>query len=129
MKKGFFLTMDSMLALLVAAAFITSILYFVTAPALKTDEYLYAAGGDILAVADAEGSLEAALSGDAVPLEGLVSSLPPNLCVSLTVVNSSGGSVLAQDSGCGEPSRYVMSKRAVLNGTMPYTARARVWYR
>ncbi len=129
MKKGFILTMDAMVALMVGAVLVTGILYFVTRPSHDTGEQMYAAAADFLAVGDKEGSIVDALNGRPGDVSELMYSMPHNLCLNLTVVNASGQVFYSNSSGCNESYSYVMAKRIIVNGTDYYTARARVWSR
>ncbi|MFH0861519.1 MAG: hypothetical protein V1875_00680 [Candidatus Altiarchaeota archaeon] len=129
MKKGFVLTIDAMLALIAATVFIAVIMYYLNAPRLETEEYLYLAGGDFLAVSDVDGSILTALEGDGSPLADSIAYLPDNICVNITVDDALGGRVFGAETGCGAPDRYVVSRRTIVNNTRIYVASARVWYR
>ena len=85
MRKGFVLTMDAMLALIVAAVFIATIIYYINAPKLETEEYLYMAGGDFLAVADKDGAIVSAMEGQGSRLTDSIAELPGNLCRSFAM--------------------------------------------
>jgi hypothetical protein len=129
MKRGIVLTIDAMVALIVAAAFIAAIMYFVTEPGLKTDEYLYNVGGDFLAVADKGGGIVAAMDGDPSRLSEFMDAIPDNICLNLTVTNVSGSVLLRRDNGCQGPAKYVIAKRTVVNNTRNYVCGVKAWYR
>jgi hypothetical protein len=129
MRKGFVLTLDVMAAILIAVVFTTSMMYFVTQPKLKTDEYLYMVSQDFLTVADRDGSLLSAVCGDADSINEFLDDIPANMCLNLTVVDEGANVVFDNSTGCGEPTRHVMGKRTIVNATQAYTARLRVWYR
>ena len=128
MKKGFVLTIDTMLALVVATLFITMIVYFVTTPKLKTQEYLYSVGGDFLAVLEKDGSLVAAVNGHPAGVEYLIGAVPANLCLNITITNATDHRVYS-GGGCPEAAKYVIAKRTLINGSDFYVVKARVWYR
>jgi len=129
MKRGFVLTMDAMLALIVAAVFIATIIYYVNAPRLETEEYLYMTGGDFLAVADKDGSMLSAMEGRGSQLTDSIAEMPDNICINLTITDEAGARVTGAETGCKAPGRYVVSKRTIVNNTRIYVASARVWYR
>ena len=129
MKKGFVLTMDAMVALILAAIFFTMIMYFVTAPKIKTEEYLYMVGGDFLTVADKEGSILSAVAGNTAAVDDFIDMMPDNICINLTVTNSSGYLFYKNDNGCKQSTKHVLVGRTIVNSTDDYIANVRVWYR
>ena len=129
MKKGFVLTLDAMVALILAAIFFSTIMYLTTAPKQKNDEYLFAAAQDILTVSDKDGSLTKAASGDILAVDEYIKTMPDNLCVSLTIANSTGETLFTDGNGCPEPTKYIIARRTVTNGTDRHIAKARVWYK
>jgi hypothetical protein len=126
--KGFVMTMDAMVAMMLAGAFIVAILYFVTMPQQLSEEYLYSFGGDFLTVADKDGSMLAALSGNRTPINDFLKTMPRNVCFNLTLYDRTGGALFSNATGCQEPARYVIIKRTIVNATDEYPARLRVWY-
>jgi hypothetical protein len=127
MKKGFVLTLDSMLALVTAAAFVTAIMYFVTAPTVDTGKQLYGVADDFLTVADRDGGLTEAVLGNSTRLSTFLKEMPVNLCVNVTVYNRSGGVLFSNSTDCPTPHRFVIAKRTIVNNTSDYMAKARVW--
>jgi hypothetical protein len=125
---GFVLTLDVTVALIVAAFLITMILYFVSAPKLDTQGYLYSVCDDFLAVAAKDGSLQAATSGDVGQADGFLHSMPDNLCLNLTISDAGGVSVYERSS-CPIMGNFVICKRTLVNGTNDYVSKLRVWYR
>jgi len=127
--RGFVLTMDSMVALVMATVFIVAILHFASTPTIQADDYMFSFAGDVLAVADKDGSILHALSGDSTSIGELMDSASENMCLNLTVTDSLDKRVYTRSTGCGEPARYVTAKRTIVNNTSDYTAELRVWLR
>jgi len=128
-SKGFILTMDVMVALVVAAVLIVMIMYFVSAPKLDTQGYLYSVCDDFLTVAGKDGSLAAAANGDVGQVDGFLYSMPGNLCLNLTISNAGGYVVHSNSSVCPSPVRFVLCKRTIVNYTNGYVTKLGVWYR
>jgi hypothetical protein len=126
--RGFILTMDTMVALMLAAGFIVAIMYLVTMPQKENESLLYSLGGDFLAVSDNDGTLLAALLGNTTPVNSLLKSMPNNICMNLSLLDTSGNVLFSNSTGCREPTRYVLVKRTIVNATTDYTARLRIWY-
>ncbi|MFH1055428.1 MAG: hypothetical protein V1744_04970, partial [Candidatus Altiarchaeota archaeon] len=84
---------------------------------------------DFLTVAEKDGSIGAALEGDSTSLGQFIDEMPNNLCLNITVVNESSGVLYSGASGCPEPVKYVIGRRTIVNNTVNYMAKLRVWYR
>jgi hypothetical protein len=125
---GFILTLDVMVALIVAAVLITMILYFVSEPKLNTGGYLYDVCDDFLAVAQKDGSMAEALDGAPGRLDGFMDSMPANLCLNLTISDVGGADVYGK-SNCPQGGNFVICRRTVVNGTSDYASKMRVGYR
>jgi hypothetical protein len=119
--------MDVMLALIMAVAFIVATLYLVTTPKLETEEYLYKVGTDVLTIADKDGSLRGAVSGDPQGANELLYSMPSSLCLNLTITSPNDAIVYSENTGCPDHYKQVIVRRTVMNNTGQFIAKLRIW--
>ena len=128
--RGFVLTMDVIVALVIASFLFSTIMFFMSRPRPKSQEYLYSLALDFLTVADKDGSILEAVDGDPGRInEYLFDVQSSNLCLNLTVLDAAGAGVFSNSTGCPPPIRQVIGKRTVVNNSRNYVARLRVWYR
>jgi len=128
MRKGFVLTMDAMLALIVATLFLTMTLYLVSAREHENDQYLYILSQDLLTVADKMGYLSQAADSDSTNMSDWLDAMPENICVNATIVDEEEN-VVWEKATCEAPATYVLGRRAVTSGGKNYVSTARVWYK
>ena len=129
MKKGFVLTMDVLVALVVAAVLISSIMYFATKPRIEPSKRLYLVGSDILAVSDKQEILDLAIDGDSTEIESFFTDIQANLCLDLNVTNSTYETVYDLTNGCSKSNYFIIQKRSITKNESVYLARLKIWQR
>jgi hypothetical protein len=125
--RGFVLTLDVIIALIIASFLVASIMYLVTQPKINVFDYLYKVALDFLTVAEKDGSLNAAVNGNSSRLNDFIASMPDTLCMNVTIYDNSSGIVYTNSSDCPAPVTYVMAWRSFMNGTDFYMASGGVW--
>jgi hypothetical protein len=129
MGRGFILTLDVMIAIVLAAVLSSLILSLSMNQGISVEGFLYSLGNDFLAVGDKEGSLSDALSGSPERLNSLVDSMPGNICVNVSVIEQGGSVTYSKWTDCDYPGEYVVAKRTIVDSGGYHMASIRVWYR
>jgi hypothetical protein len=135
-KKGFVLTMDAAIAVLIAMLMIFGSLFYLQQNSYSGNEdSLYFSAIDSLAVMEKAGALRSyAVGGSTAQVDSLFENLPYNECAELTVyVEADDGSEQkigsASRSGCGFPDRYAMTRRVFAADGNVYLSELEVWRR
>ena len=119
--------MDSVMALVISMAILSTAIYLLSEPAGQNSERLYQASTDLLSVAGEKGVLQGAVNGDVTGVENLKAAMPPQLCFRLDVKNESDSLVFSDGSICPQAREYAIGKRTFTSNSRFYTAEMRVW--
>jgi hypothetical protein len=135
-KRGFALTMDAAIAVLIAMLMIFASLFYLQQNSYSgSEDSLYFSAIDSLAVMEKAGALSGyAVGGNPSQVDLLFENLPYNTCAELTVyLEASDGSEQKigsySRSGCGYPDRYAMARRVFTSAGNVYLAQIEVWRR
>ncbi len=123
------LTLDSLVAILVALGMITASIYLVSIQEVSGDEYQYQLASDILAVAEKTGALDYAARGNSYELEKLQVSIPATVCFGLEIQDREENLVFSsRDTACPTtPEKYIQTRRTFVSNSHFYIATMRVW--
>ena len=138
--KGFILTIDVILALVISSFLVVAMLFLLSQPKIPVDEYLYRIGLDVLAISEKDYSFNAAIDGNKSGLNEWFATMPNTICLNLTIYNNDSEIVYTNSSDCDTPVVYVLAWRSVVhaygtddtcatssNGVDYYIASAGVW--
>jgi len=127
--KGIVLTLDSILALVIAASMIVVMLNMTESPEYTSKDYLYSYMVDFLTVAEKDLTLRKVVEGNNTPANDFLHSQPDNLCFNLSIYDEQGNMVYTNSTDCSDKGWNVMVKRSFLEKTSFYMAELKGWYR
>ena len=135
-KKGFALTIDASIAVLIALLLITGSLFYLSQNSYSGfEDSLYYNAIDSLAVLEKSGAItDLALNSDDSSTTSYFDNLPYSTCARLEMFRENGdGSrtkvvAIARD-GCTIPDRYAIGRRVIVSRGNIYLAELEVWRR
>ncbi|MEW6329670.1 MAG: hypothetical protein AB1468_06195 [Candidatus Micrarchaeota archaeon] len=131
MKNGFVLSLDAVLALLVALLMLGIIFSYlnIRASALSSN-YLSQISMDALALMEKNGALNDAVAGNSSKANDALRALPPSVCVDLKITDSTGKlKLLLKRPRCGGYEKeLITARRSFIYGNDFYIAQAEAWY-
>ena len=130
MKKGFFLTIDGLIALtmlMVALLLITSQTF---QPQTPRGIYLKQVSTDVLTILDINGRIDATLAGNTTGVREVFEALPITICMQLNLENTVNGTTISiPRPGCsGYGNQLQIVYRTFSSGNTQYVARLESWY-
>ncbi len=131
MKNGFVLSLDAVLALLVALLMLGIIFSYlnIRASALASN-YLAQVSMDALALMEKNGALNEAVAGNSSKANDVLRALPPSVCMNLKITDSSGKLklMLKKPRCAGYEKELVSARRSFVDGNNFYIAQGEAWY-
>ena len=127
-NSGIILTLDAMVALVLAVVLATAILSLGQPVESGRDKALYLRACDILAVADKAGYIQEAMDGDPTDLDVFFEDVRSNTCLSLEVLDSEDETEFGRDTGCEEIGYHIQCQRSVIHEGENYIGRLRIWH-
>jgi len=135
-KKGFALTLDAAIAVIIALIMITGATFYLSQNShLNLEDPQFIISMDSLAMLEKNGGLgDYITSGSTTKINGLLSGLPYESCIRLTFyyVEGNGGMQKAGSlgrEGCGYPEDYAIARRLFISGGSVYLAELVGWRR
>jgi len=131
--RGFVITLDSIIALILAI----SLIIIVGSPVLRvrpsawSDAQVKRISMDFLTILDKSGALTRAVGqNSSSEIIYFMSTESSSLCMKVRLSGSNGYLLSAEKSGCsGEGTRVFLSRRTFVSGSNFYTAELRTWER
>lgn len=131
MKNGFVLSLDAVLALLVALLMLGLIFSYlnIRASALGSN-YLAQVSGDALALMEKNGALGDAVAGNSTKANDVLRALPPSVCMDVRITDASGRlKLLLKKPRCeGYEKELASARRSFVFGDNFYIAQGEAWY-
>ncbi len=130
---GFVITLDALIAVMVASLMIGSAVQLMTARTFTTDDYLLSYSYDFLTVAEKSDSIDLLLDGNFTKIADMLNRVQPSICLRLEVTTVKGERVYLKRTwdqrDCeGDPSSFISAVRVVPHGDDIYLANAQAWY-
>jgi len=133
--SGFAITLDAILAIMVAGLVVTASMQMLSSKEYKTDDYLLRYSYDFLAVAEKSGVLDEAIAGNISNAKAFVESVPESMCVELELYDSSWERLYheqnyrGQNHLCKDPESFTMASRVILYDDKAYPTTLQLWYK
>ncbi len=126
-NKGFLLTFDAFLALMLLGVVMLMVISESYEDNASDSRSMRSFSMDMLASFEKSGLFSRSLD-NATALRLALNSLPPNVCVQLTITDSTNATLAdLQNEGCGNPNgAYVLFRTFYARGEL-YLAKSRTW--
>ncbi|MBS1266659.1 MAG: hypothetical protein MAG795_00627 [Candidatus Woesearchaeota archaeon] len=131
MKKGLIFTLDATLAIIVAAALILSIMFYISKINVPTQNHdLHRRLRDSLIVLEKNKVLKnSVLNPSSTDLQDFLVSLPANSCAKIEILNQNNLVVkTATKTSCDQPEEYLVVRRVFIANNQAYIAKMVGWY-
>lgn len=131
--SAFVVTLDAILAVMVAWLLITMSMSAVASREFSQDDYVVRYAYDFLAVAEKSGALGSLIDGEDLPLERMIDGLPRSICLQLDIYTRQGiqaGHEPPNKLSCQEfdPDKVFIASRLALHEGEVYPTTVKVWY-
>jgi|WetSurMetagenome_2_1015567.scaffolds.fasta_scaffold151638_2 hypothetical protein len=127
--KGIVVTLDAMVAMVIAIFVITATMQLLSKPPASQDDYLYKYSLDVLTVATKDGSLAAGFNGNWTKFQGLTDRIDSKICYNITVFDKHGSLAYNRTRACGNPQQVIVAKRVLTNRSRVFTSVMEAWYK
>ncbi len=128
-KKGFFLTLDVILALMLISIVMLIVLSMDLEGEMLRNANLRAFSMSMLTSFEKSSMLAQGLSNPPV-LRQALNSLPPNICAQISIMNSTNSTLVdVQKSQCTESGNTFIIYRTLYSNGELYLARSKTWYK
>ena len=135
-KRGFVLTLDAAIAVVIALLMITGSMFYISQNShLNLEDPMFVTTMDSLAALEKNNGLRDYVSlGSAAKVDSLFRTLPFEDCMMLTFYQADSGGALGKlgsvsREGCGYPERYTISRRVFVSEGIIYIAELVGWGR
>ncbi len=131
MKKGLIFTLDATIAIIVATAFILSIIFYISKVDVAThNNDMHRQLMDSLAVLEKNGALKDSVTNvSSLHLQDFIAGLPTNTCAEILIIDQTETVIkTATKAGCTQPQEFLIVRRVFLVNRQAYLAKMEGWY-